>query len=254
VNATLSATHTFTASTEDRARCTCGKSRNTKAHGYTPTRGAGRAAAEKLADAAARQEQAADTAQAAEDAVEAVYARFAAKKAQAEESPADARQARASELAEAVASGAVTFDAAATELLGGAPVEVPAEEPTTDPAEAARQQVLSHPVFAKLSEEARAQIAANAAEIAAYAAEVAAKPTKAPKAAKAPRTPKEPAPEATSQIGTGVVRFTLTTEEGTVAYTSGSQINRDYAKAVEEGRPAVLRTIKGHIIRQNPSA
>ncbi len=73
-------------------------------------------------------------------------------------------------------------------------------------------------------------------------------------AAKAPKVkaPKEEAPAPTSQIGKGVVRFTLTTEEaGTVAYTSGSQINRDYAKAVEEGRPAVLRTIKGWIIRQN---
>jgi hypothetical protein len=40
----------------------------------------------------------------------------------AEESPADARSARAAELAEAVAAGEVSFDAAAAELLGGAPV------------------------------------------------------------------------------------------------------------------------------------
>jgi hypothetical protein len=73
-----------------------------------------------------------------------------------------------------------------------------------------------------------------------------------PAKAKTPKAAKEAPPAPTGQIGRGVVRFTLTTEEaGTVAYTSGSQINRDYAKAVAEGRPAVLRTIKGHIIRQN---
>ncbi len=172
--------HTFTASPADRRRCTCGQSRNVKAHGYTPSRGAGKAAADKLAEAAARQEQAADTAQAAEDAVAAVYANFAAKKAEQEVATPEAP------VVQRVALG--TF-----------------KEPKAAAA-------------------------------------------KAPKV----KAPKEEAPAPTSQIGKGVVRFTLTTEEaGTVAYTSGSQINRDYAKAVEEGRPAVLRTIKGWIIRQN---
>jgi hypothetical protein len=62
--------------------------------------------------------QEAIAAQAAEDATvaEAIAA------AVPEEASADARQARAAELAEAVAAGDVSFDAAAAELLGGAPV------------------------------------------------------------------------------------------------------------------------------------
>jgi hypothetical protein len=73
MTATLTAAHTFTASPEDRRRCTCGKSRNTSVHGYDKT---ARAAA-KLTAVQDRQEQVAQTAQDAEDAVAAVYARFA---------------------------------------------------------------------------------------------------------------------------------------------------------------------------------
>lgn len=191
------AVHAFTASTEDARRCTCGKSRNVKAHGYTPSRGAGKAAAEKLTAAAIRQAQAADTAQAAEDAVAAVYANFAAKKEEAN-----------LEVAAAAARAKVQAELAATE----------------EPAERKVERVALGTVKER-------------------------KP--AVKAAKV-KAPKEEAPAPTSQIGKGVVRFTLTTEAaGTVAYTSGSQINRDYATAVQENRTAVLRTIKGHIIRQH---
>lgn len=146
--ATLPAAHTFTPAPDDRRRCTCGKSRNVKAHGYTPTRGAGRAAAEKLNDAQARQEQAADTAQAAEDAVAAVYARFAANKAETD-----------------------------AELLARieADVETEAEMDVTRPQEEQDTQP---------ADEAAAAIAAAAAEIEAIAAANAAKPAKAPKAPK----------------------------------------------------------------------
>lgn len=117
--ATLTAVHAFTASAEDRRRCTCGKSRNTAVHGY-----------DKNARAAAKAEP-------ADDALpEVVSARVLTEEEQAAlpgaaeaaavqaalESPADARHARTVELAEAVASGSVSFDAAAAELLGGAPV------------------------------------------------------------------------------------------------------------------------------------
>jgi hypothetical protein len=56
----------------------------------------------------------------------------------AKESPADAREARAAELAEAVAAGDVSFDAAAAELLGGAaPVTAPLAVVTLDGQETA---------------------------------------------------------------------------------------------------------------------
>jgi hypothetical protein len=129
-------THAFTASTEDRRRCTCGKSRNTTAHGY---------------DAKARKEEArrveAITAQAAEDATvaeaiaaavpavleltpaELTPAELAAKvaaEAEDEGRYADAGEARATALAEAVTAGTLTFDAAVAHLLGGAPVTLTA--------------------------------------------------------------------------------------------------------------------------------
>jgi hypothetical protein len=194
------AAHTFTASTEDRRRCTCGKTRNTAAHGYDPkARKAAKEATEPtpftaeentaLAAAEAEELAAAQAAVDAEEAAreaaweaaqqeetpaaplsadelldgfhEAIDAHNAAAITEAlnaadnteearveaarvvladltveEESPADTRQERATELADAVAAGAVSFDAAAAELLGGAPVETPAAKPVGTPAAA----------------------------------------------------------------------------------------------------------------------
>jgi hypothetical protein len=217
--ATLTATHTFTASTTDRRRCTCGQSRNVKAHGYTPTRGAGRAAAEKLTAAATRQEETAATVQAAEDAVAAVYARVLGKRT----------------LTERAAEATASEDTARA-----------ANEPPSD--RAALDTLLGRPTAKRSLEELTAAVTAPQMQRVPLGT---VRERKAPQPA-AKKTTREPAPQPTGQIGKGVVRFTLTTEDaGTIAYTSGSQINRDYAKAVAENRPAVLRTIKGHIIRQH---
>jgi hypothetical protein len=243
MNATLTATaaHTFTSSTEDRTRCaSCGKSRNVKAHGYTPSRGAGKAAAEKLTAAAIRQAQAADTAQAGEDAVAAVYAKFAANRT----APLEVVTLDGEELSVEVAP---TFATAVVAAVSPA-----AAQGTTRTEEGA---VVLASGLVEGSPEANAAEQAEAAAFERKVERVALGTVKERKpAAKAVKVkaPKEEAPAPTSQIGKGVVRFTLTTEAaGTVAYTSGSQINRDYALALSEGRPAVLRTIKGHIIRQH---
>jgi hypothetical protein len=146
--ATATAIHTFTASTEDRRRCTCGKSRNTAAHGYDAK--ARKVAATNVAEVAAaygvpaaalaaegdrimRERAAALDAMPTDDEPADLLAMCeadAAMKADMdvtcpqEESPADAHEARATELAEAVTAGQVSFDAAAAELLGGAPVNL----------------------------------------------------------------------------------------------------------------------------------
>lgn len=219
------ATHAFTASTEDARRCTCGKSRNVKAHGYTPSRGAGRVAAEKLTAAAIRQAQAADTAQAAEDAVAAVYANFTANRRALDNS---IREAVIGAVSPAAAKGTTRTEEGAVVLASGL-VE---GSPETNAAEQAEMNAFER----KVERVALGTVKERKPAV------------KAPKV----KAPKEEAPAPTSQIGKGVVRFTLTTEAaGTVAYTSGSQINRDYALAVQENRTAVLRTIKGHIIRQH---
>jgi hypothetical protein len=188
MNATLTAAHTFTASTEDRRRCTCGKSRNTKAHGYTPTRGAARAAADKLTAAEAKQQQAEDTAQAAEDAVAAIYARFTPTTAEVtaeEEAPADVEQCGI--------FGHEMTDGACEVCGMPDPAAMPAEETTPTPAEAAR--ILTSPDLrkgaaeAKASEDrARERAATRQATDAAWAAALTApRPVKAP--AKAKRKP-----------------------------------------------------------------
>jgi hypothetical protein len=198
--------------------------------GTYASRAKAEAAATKLNDAAEKEQKAANTAQAAEDAVTAVYANFTASRearmVSGEETATEAaarRDAEQTELADAAAATAITAAMDAAENTETARIDAAKAVLAELPAPKVERIPLGH-----LPER------------------------KAPaKAAKAPAV-KEPAPAPTSQIGKGVVRFTLTTEEaGTVAYTSGSQINRDYAKAVAEGRPAVLRTIKGHIIRQN---
>ncbi len=93
------------------------------------------------------------------------------------ESPADQREEAASVLAEAVAAGTVSFDAAASALLSGVALAQAAAIVAPEPVTPA--QVQASPVLAALSEEAREQIARNAAEVAAHV------PAKAPKAAKA---------------------------------------------------------------------
>jgi hypothetical protein len=119
---TATAAHTFAPTAGSRSACAdCGKTRNAKAHKLAATPFTAEENAALEADAAA--ELAAE--QAVIDAAEA--AREAAWEAAQQESPADARSARATELAGAVTAGAVSFDAAAAELLGGAPVETPAE-------------------------------------------------------------------------------------------------------------------------------
>jgi len=169
-----------------------------------------RAKAEEHAAKLNRQEElstkAADTAQAAEDAVTAVYARFAANRdAQVTTDPAE--------------FAVIAQRAAALDLL---PTEDDAEATEGPTAPAVQRIPLGY------------------------------LPERTAKKAAPAKAVREPAPEPTSQIGKGVVRFTLTTEEaGTVAYTSGSQIKRDYAKAIAEGHRAVIRTIKGHIICQH---
>lgn len=121
--ATLPAVHTFTASAEDRRRCTCGKSRNTSVHGY-----------DKAARAAAKAAPAVTEEPAAEVTAEAPAA--------VEESPSDARSDRAGELAAAVTAGELSFDEAAAALLTEHPViaapeprrALPVQEVTEEPA------------------------------------------------------------------------------------------------------------------------
>jgi hypothetical protein len=77
--------HTFAASATDRTRCECGKSRNTSAHGYnakarSAAQAGAQAATAKAEKVTAKAKAQADTAAAAEDAVTAVYEKFAASR------------------------------------------------------------------------------------------------------------------------------------------------------------------------------
>lgn len=134
--------------------------------------------------------------------------------------------------AAAVASGQVSFAEMVTGVLGGAPAPAaPLEVVTLDGADAT-VEVTATPAVKRVA-------------LGTLPERKAAKKTAAVKAEK------PAAPAATAQIGKGVVRWTLTTEDaGTVAYTSGSTINRDYAKAVAEGRSAIIHTVKGNVIRE----
>lgn len=83
--------HTFAASATDRTRCECGKSRNTSAHGYnakarSAAQAGAQAATAKAEKVTAKAKAQADTAAAAEDAVTAVYEKFAAARIETVES------------------------------------------------------------------------------------------------------------------------------------------------------------------------
>lgn len=173
-------------------------------NGFAPVGGASpsRAKAEEKAAKLNRQEElgakAADTEQAAEDAVSSVYAKFAAtREARAEaraEAEAIAAQAEAEYDAEFGDEPLLTAQEAAEAFA--APLEVvtldgeeTSVEVTATPVTA--EAVRTSPVFAKLSEEAREQIARNAAEVAAHAETAPAK-----KAAKKAAKAEKPAAEA----------------------------------------------------------
>lgn len=187
--ATTTAAHRFQKATGSTACADCGKSRNTKAHGYTPTRGAGRAAAEKLAATEARQQQTADTAQAAEDAVTAVYARFAAKRTLGEMTPEE----RSEVVGRAVAQLQEELTANADAIAAVLAQPLPGEEPWGTPPVPPMKPCDGTCCPVKTDCGTRDAIAAAKAEIEAAAAALAAKPARkaAPKAAKQDAAPGE---------------------------------------------------------------
>jgi hypothetical protein len=87
-----------------------------------------------------------------------------AELAAAEQAPADAREERATELADAVAAGAVSFDAAVSELLG-ARVETPAAKPVEKMAAAvaAKKAAKDDTVAYRIGKVLREFVLANAA-------------------------------------------------------------------------------------------